>query len=336
MASASVRFYGSLNDFLPAARRQSTLVCAFKESPSVKDLVESLGVPHPEIDLLIVDGQSVDFTYRVRDGNRVAVYPRIRAFDFAIWLASCHPRKPRRASLPTSISAGSPLTSGSRGSTRRTGTIIPTRRSSPSRPRRTASCSRATWACSNTARQARLLPARDAAGSAAGRGVAPLRSRHRRCALHPMPAMRQPVARRCEGARAALLPARTREHYREFSRCPTCRRIYWRGSHYCTDEALHRNGFRGSGARQPALVPLPPGIRVHAALDVWHNLRRRWFRTIQSVSVETRARTDVTRSLAPAILIRVERRETRALATSRCDLSGGARARARRSCGLPR
>jgi hypothetical protein len=51
--SASVRFYGSLNDFLPAPRRQATLVCAFESSPSVKDFVEALGVPHPEIDLLI-------------------------------------------------------------------------------------------------------------------------------------------------------------------------------------------------------------------------------------------------------------------------------------------
>src|SRR5919106_2687157 len=79
--SVSVRFYGSLNDFLPAPRRQSTLVCAFRSSPSVKDLVEALGVPHPEIDLLIVDGRSVDFGYRLRDGDRVAVYPLIRTFD---------------------------------------------------------------------------------------------------------------------------------------------------------------------------------------------------------------------------------------------------------------
>src|SRR5262245_54469191 len=77
----SVRFYGTLNDFLPAPRRQSTLVCAFNSSPSVKDLVEALGVPHPEIDLLIVDGRSVDFGYRLRHGDRVAVYPLIRAFD---------------------------------------------------------------------------------------------------------------------------------------------------------------------------------------------------------------------------------------------------------------
>jgi hypothetical protein len=68
-----------LNDFLPAARRQSTLVCAFDSSSSVKDLVEALGVPHPEIDLLIVGGQSADFSDRLRDGYCVAVYGRDRS-----------------------------------------------------------------------------------------------------------------------------------------------------------------------------------------------------------------------------------------------------------------
>ncbi len=70
MRSASVRFYGSLNDFLPAANRQSTLVCAFNGSPSVKDFVEALGVPHPEIDLIVVHRQSLDFSYRIRDDVR--------------------------------------------------------------------------------------------------------------------------------------------------------------------------------------------------------------------------------------------------------------------------
>ena len=91
MASVSVRFYGSLNDFLPPPRRQSTLVCTPNESPSVKDLVESLGVPHPEIDLLIVQGQSVDFGYRVRDGDRVAVYPLIREFDLTTMIRLAPP-----------------------------------------------------------------------------------------------------------------------------------------------------------------------------------------------------------------------------------------------------
>jgi uncharacterized protein len=94
--SASVRFHGSLYDFLPAARRQSTLLCALESSPSVKDLVEAIGVPLPEIDLRIVDGQSVDFSYRLRDGDRVAAYPLIRRSTSAKPCASDLPQtKPR-------------------------------------------------------------------------------------------------------------------------------------------------------------------------------------------------------------------------------------------------
>src|SRR5262249_26290709 len=80
LRSASVRFYGSLNDFLSPVLRQATLVCGFDTSPSVKDLVEGLGVPHPEIDLLIVEGRPVDFSYRVPDPEPAAAYPRIRSF----------------------------------------------------------------------------------------------------------------------------------------------------------------------------------------------------------------------------------------------------------------
>ena len=81
MLSVAVRFYGELNDFLPAARRQTTLACVLNSHPSVKDLVEALGVPHPEIDLIAVNGRSVDFACRLRDGDRVAVYPRFRVID---------------------------------------------------------------------------------------------------------------------------------------------------------------------------------------------------------------------------------------------------------------
>jgi uncharacterized protein with PIN domain len=72
---AFVRFYGALNDFLPAARRRTTLVCRFDNRASIKDLIESLGVPHPEIDRLVVNGEFVDFRYVVAPGDRVAVYP---------------------------------------------------------------------------------------------------------------------------------------------------------------------------------------------------------------------------------------------------------------------
>jgi hypothetical protein len=43
------------------------------ERARVKDLIEAAGVPHTEVDLVIVNGEPVDFRYRVRDGDRIAV-----------------------------------------------------------------------------------------------------------------------------------------------------------------------------------------------------------------------------------------------------------------------
>jgi len=49
----------------------------------VKDAIESFGVPHTEVDLVIVDGRSVDFTHLLTGGERVAVYPMFEALDIA-------------------------------------------------------------------------------------------------------------------------------------------------------------------------------------------------------------------------------------------------------------
>jgi uncharacterized protein with PIN domain len=46
---ASFRFYASLNDFLPSQRRQKSFPHWFKGNPSIKDTIEALGVPHPEL-----------------------------------------------------------------------------------------------------------------------------------------------------------------------------------------------------------------------------------------------------------------------------------------------
>lgn len=81
MPEASFRLYGPLNDFLLTEHRQATLVCKLRGPASVKDLVEALGVPHPEVDRIVVNGSAVDFAYIVRDGDRVAAYPPFRAVD---------------------------------------------------------------------------------------------------------------------------------------------------------------------------------------------------------------------------------------------------------------
>ncbi|MDS4070400.1 MAG: Mut7-C RNAse domain-containing protein [Candidatus Competibacter sp.] len=77
----SIRFYEELNDFLPPERRKVQFSHEFQRRASIKDTIEALGVPHTEIDLILVNGDSVDFSYIVRDGDRISVYPMFETFD---------------------------------------------------------------------------------------------------------------------------------------------------------------------------------------------------------------------------------------------------------------
>ncbi|GAB4573910.1 MAG: Mut7-C RNAse domain-containing protein [Anaerolineae bacterium] len=81
MPTATLRFYADLNDFLPHPYRQSVITHTFDDRVSIKDMIESLGVPHTEVDLLLVNGDSVDFDYIVQDGDRISVYPPFTALD---------------------------------------------------------------------------------------------------------------------------------------------------------------------------------------------------------------------------------------------------------------
>jgi uncharacterized protein with PIN domain len=76
-----VRFYAELNDFLPPHRHQRTFTCEFHGTPSVKDTIEAIGVPHTEVDVILVDGRSVDFDHQLQGGERVAVYPVFERYD---------------------------------------------------------------------------------------------------------------------------------------------------------------------------------------------------------------------------------------------------------------
>jgi uncharacterized protein with PIN domain/sulfur carrier protein ThiS len=75
MYSITIRFYEQLNDFLEPDRRKRDIDFSFPGRRSIKDLIESFGVPHVEVDLILVNGDSVDFNYIVRDGDRISVYP---------------------------------------------------------------------------------------------------------------------------------------------------------------------------------------------------------------------------------------------------------------------
>jgi hypothetical protein len=81
MVTAEFRFYEELNEFLPARwrRRPFRYVCA--ESATLKHAVEALGVPHTEVELILVNGDSVDLSRRILDGDRVSVYPVFESLD---------------------------------------------------------------------------------------------------------------------------------------------------------------------------------------------------------------------------------------------------------------
>ena len=80
-SSCEFRFYEELGDFLLPERRKRCFMHAFDGTPSVKDRIESLGVPHTEVDLILVDGAPVPFSHKLVGGERVAVYPMFERFE---------------------------------------------------------------------------------------------------------------------------------------------------------------------------------------------------------------------------------------------------------------
>lgn len=83
MAIAHLRFYEELNDFLPESRRKQEFDHEFLVPGSVKDMIENLGVPHTEVDLILVNGESVGFDYQVQHSDHLSVYPVFEALDIS-------------------------------------------------------------------------------------------------------------------------------------------------------------------------------------------------------------------------------------------------------------
>lgn len=81
MAQAQLRFYEELNDFLAPGLRKVEFDHEFYRRASVKDMIESFGVPHTEVELILVNGVSVDFAYIVQNGDCISVYPTFESFD---------------------------------------------------------------------------------------------------------------------------------------------------------------------------------------------------------------------------------------------------------------
>ena len=229
----SIRFYAELNDFLPPRRRQVSFEHALSEHASVKHVIETLGVPHTEVDLVLVNGESVEFAYRVQDGDRISVYPVFESIDISA-LGRVRPRPLRETRFVLDVHLGRLA-----GYLRMLG--FDALYHNEYDDAMLADISR---------RERRILLTRDRGllkRSAVSHGYL-LREHDPRAQLaevvrrFDLAGTIRPFTRcmRCNGVldrveKAAiedrLLP-KTRRYYDEFAVCRECGRIYWEGSHH--------------------------------------------------------------------------------------------------------
>lgn len=95
--TASFRFYEELNDFLAPPHRRHEFQARCARAATVKHMIEALGVPHTEVELVLVNGESSTFDRLLRDGDRVSVYPRFETFDITPLLrVRAHPLRDTR------------------------------------------------------------------------------------------------------------------------------------------------------------------------------------------------------------------------------------------------
>lgn len=81
MPSVNVRFYEELNEFLPVEKRKQSFTIDVPAGSTTKAVIENLGIPHTEVDLVLVNGESVDFSRQLDDGDRLSVYPVFESWD---------------------------------------------------------------------------------------------------------------------------------------------------------------------------------------------------------------------------------------------------------------
>jgi len=230
---AEFRFYAELNDFLPPRVDRGQVVYRFSGRPSLKDAVEALGVPHTEVDLLLVNGDPAGFGRHLADGDRVAVYPVFGGLDISP-LNRVRPRPLRRIRFVLDVHLG------------KLARILrllgfDAHYENPAddcRIRRLA------------AAEGRIILTRDRGllkhGSVTHgycvrstdpreQAVEVLRRFDPRGAVQPFsrcPACNGLVAPVEKSAVDHVLPERTRRCFQRFSRCGSCARIYWEGSHH--------------------------------------------------------------------------------------------------------
>lgn len=77
----TIRFYEELNYFLKKYPKKQDIHFNYSGKRSIKDLIENFGVPHVEVDLILVNSNPVDFNYIVKNNDRISVYPMFESLN---------------------------------------------------------------------------------------------------------------------------------------------------------------------------------------------------------------------------------------------------------------
>ena len=232
------RFYSSLNDFLPSCRRQQEFIYLVRGNPSIKDTIEALGIPHPEVELILANGQSVDFLYSLQDEDRFSVYPHFTNLTLGDLQLLRSPLLLTRFVLDVHL-----------------GKLATYLRLLGFDTWYHHDCDDAELAAISD-REQRILLTRDRGLLKRRivtygywvRTIDPIQQSRevlQRFALRPKI---QPFRRclRCNGELvlvefdevSARLPAKTRQYYDKFYRCQRCQQVYWKGAHYTNLQQL--------------------------------------------------------------------------------------------------
>lgn len=233
MHTAWFRFYEELNDFLRPDRHKRTLPYRFRGNPGVKDPIEAFGVPHTEVALIIVRGESVGFDYQLRDSDRVAVYPVFESLDVSS-LVRLREAPLRRTAFVVDVNLGRlarylrmcGFDTAYRNDYKDrdvAGISVREHRIVLTRDRRLLhhkSITHGYWVrATNPVEQLTEVLRRFDLGSR----VKPFR-RCLDCNGRVAPVNKESIVDRLEPL--------TRKHYSEFYQCSGCAKVYWPGSHY--------------------------------------------------------------------------------------------------------
>lgn len=221
MATASFRFHGALSAFLKKEHRDRPFDHDCARAATLKNAIESLGVPHTEAGRITVNGAPATLQRAVREGDAIEIFPAtMEKGTDPIFLADAHlgglARFLRMLGFDT-------LHDGNYADAEIRRLAETERRIVLSRDRELLKCSEIAHGC-----YVRALKAEAQLREIALRYDLAARARPFTLCLR-CNAPLQPVDK---ASVASIVPPQVLERQAQFSRCAACGRVYWPGSHY--------------------------------------------------------------------------------------------------------